>query len=174
MKTSKKRNFQDWMRSLHRDIGYLTIGLTLVYALSGIVLIYRNTGFLRYEKRVEKVIEANLSTEQLGEKLRIHRFKVASQKGDTIFFNGGHYIKTTGESVVVRKTYPETMLKLIRLHMMSGNNKFSVVGLIYGILLTFLAVSGVFMYKFRSKNGRRSIVLTLLGIVLSIVLLIFF
>ncbi len=174
MKTHKKRNFQEWMRSLHRDIGFLTIGLTLVYALSGVILIYRNTSFLRYEKRTEKVIEANLPVEQLGAKLRMHRFKVTSQKGDTIFFNGGHYIPATGEAVVVRKTYPETVMKLIRLHMMSGRNQFAIVGGIYGILLTFLAISGLFMYKFKSRNGRRGIVLTLLGVIFSVILLLFF
>ena len=36
-----------WIRSLHRDIGFFLVGLTLVYVLSGILLIYRDTGFLQ-------------------------------------------------------------------------------------------------------------------------------
>lgn len=36
-----------WIRSLHRDIGFFLVGLTLVYVLSGVVLIYRDTGFLQ-------------------------------------------------------------------------------------------------------------------------------
>lgn len=36
-----------WIRSLHRDIGFFLVGLTLVYVFSGILLIYRDTGFLQ-------------------------------------------------------------------------------------------------------------------------------
>jgi hypothetical protein len=36
-----------WIRSLHRDIGFFLVGLTLVYVLSGLLLIYRDTGFLQ-------------------------------------------------------------------------------------------------------------------------------
>lgn len=50
----KKQNIYHIMRVLHRDIGFLTIGLTLVYALSGILLIYRNTDLLKTEKVEEK------------------------------------------------------------------------------------------------------------------------
>lgn len=35
------------IRSLHRDVGFFLVGLTLVYVLSGILLIYRDTGFLQ-------------------------------------------------------------------------------------------------------------------------------
>lgn len=36
-----------WIRSLHRDIGFFLVGLTLVYVISGLLLIYRDTGFLQ-------------------------------------------------------------------------------------------------------------------------------
>ncbi len=36
----KKQNIYHIMRVLHRDIGFLTIGLTLVYALSGIFCLF--------------------------------------------------------------------------------------------------------------------------------------
>ena len=63
----KKQNIYHIMRVLHRDIGFLTIGLTLVYALSGILLIYRNTDLLKTEKVEEKQLATNLSRNDLGQ-----------------------------------------------------------------------------------------------------------
>lgn len=40
-------NIHYWIRSLHRDIGFFLIGLTLIYVFSGILMIYRDTGFLQ-------------------------------------------------------------------------------------------------------------------------------
>lgn len=40
-------NIHYWIRSLHRDIGFFLVGLTLIYVFSGILMIYRDTGFLQ-------------------------------------------------------------------------------------------------------------------------------
>lgn len=42
----KKVSIQKLMRSLHRDIGFLLIGMTLIYCISGLLLIYRGNDFL--------------------------------------------------------------------------------------------------------------------------------
>ncbi|MCA1744436.1 MAG: hypothetical protein LC643_01740 [Bacteroidales bacterium] len=34
----KKNKIRLWLRRIHRDAGYLVVGVTLVYALSGIFL----------------------------------------------------------------------------------------------------------------------------------------
>src|SRR5882724_7953122 len=34
----KKLNFRPWLRALHRDIGYFAVGLTIVYAISGLAV----------------------------------------------------------------------------------------------------------------------------------------
>lgn len=40
-------NIHYWIRGLHRDIGFFLVGLTLIYVFSGILMIYRDTGFLQ-------------------------------------------------------------------------------------------------------------------------------
>ena len=37
-KQRRKLNFRPWLRALHRDIGYFAVGLTVVYATSGIAV----------------------------------------------------------------------------------------------------------------------------------------
>ena len=41
------------MRLLHRYIGYFMAGIMAVYAISGVLLIYRDTDFLKKEKKIE-------------------------------------------------------------------------------------------------------------------------
>ncbi|HEX8107122.1 MAG TPA: hypothetical protein VF516_05300, partial [Kofleriaceae bacterium] len=33
-----KNRWRAWLRAIHRDIGYLAVGFTLIYALSGIAM----------------------------------------------------------------------------------------------------------------------------------------
>ena len=50
MKAKEKKSVHYYMRSLHRDVGFLVLGFTFIYALSGIVLVYRDTDFLKSER----------------------------------------------------------------------------------------------------------------------------
>lgn len=38
MKLWSKKNARKWLRYIHRDLGYFFVGITLIYAISGIVL----------------------------------------------------------------------------------------------------------------------------------------
>ena len=33
-----KRRWRGWLRAIHRDLGYLAVGLTVIYALSGLAI----------------------------------------------------------------------------------------------------------------------------------------
>ena len=55
------------MRIIHRYLGFFLVGIMAVYAISGVVLIFRNTDFLKRDKQVDKVLEPNLSPEAVGE-----------------------------------------------------------------------------------------------------------
>ena len=68
------------MRLLHRYIGYFMAGIMAVYAISGVLLIYRDTDFLKKEKKIEKKLEANIPTDKLGKELKIKGFEVKEQK----------------------------------------------------------------------------------------------
>ena len=65
METTEQRTLAHKIRGWHRDLGFFLIGITLVYALSGIVLVYRDHDFLNRTVQVEK---------QLPPKLRLHNW----------------------------------------------------------------------------------------------------
>jgi hypothetical protein len=61
MTLKPERSINHYMRVLHRDIGFFVIGITIIYGISGIVLLYRDTHFFRNEITIEKELSPNLS-----------------------------------------------------------------------------------------------------------------
>ena len=54
------------MRIYHRYLGFFLSGIMAMYAISGIILIFRNTDFLKNEKVNEVTLDANLPDEEIG------------------------------------------------------------------------------------------------------------
>ncbi|HAR38708.1 MAG: hypothetical protein A2W86_13220 [Bacteroidetes bacterium GWD2_45_23] len=159
------------MRVLHRDVGFLTLGLTLVYVLSGVLLIYRNTDFLKKEQTSAFHLKQNLPEEDLAKQLAVRNLRVEKKEGDVIYFKEGCYNVTTGEAKISRKDYPPLIKKFVNLHKVTGDNRLSLFNTIYGTLLLFLAVSSLFMFKLGTGKSKRGLALTGLGIMLTILFL---
>ena len=167
---NKSINIYHIMRVLHRDIGFLTIGLTIVYALSGMLLIYRNTDFMKVSKTEQMQLETGLNGGNLGSQLRIRAFNVEREEGSNIFFKEGVYDAETGIATVTRKVYISPLDKLVNLHKVTGASNVSVIALVYGFMLTFLAVSSLFMFKFGSRKNKRGLALIAVSVVMTIVI----
>ena len=56
----KIKDTKTFMRITHRYLGYFLAGIMAVYAVSGVLLVYRDTDFLKKEKSYEKKFEPNL------------------------------------------------------------------------------------------------------------------
>ncbi len=95
---ANKNSFSLKMRIIHRYLGFFLVGIMSVYALSGIVLIFRDSDAFKQERQITKQIKVNASSDELGELLDMRRLKVSKEKNDTIYFQNGFYDKTTGVS----------------------------------------------------------------------------
>lgn len=167
----KKHTIHHYMRSLHRDIGYFLIGLTVIYSLSGIILIYRETDLLKSEKTIEKQLEPNMGEQELGNILHIRGFKVIKTESDIMYFSNGTYNKATGIASYTENALPTVIENFNSLHKKSSKNISHIFSTIYGILLFFLAISSFWMFKSRSKMFRRGVILAASGLIFAIVLL---
>ena len=58
---SSKVTLHKSMRIYHRYLGFFLAGIMAVYAISGIILIFRDTDFLKQEKLVQKQLEPGLT-----------------------------------------------------------------------------------------------------------------
>lgn len=104
------------MRVFHRYLGFFLAGIMAVYAISGIVLVFRNTDFLKKKIEVAKTIETNLSGEAIGKKLKIKGFKVDKKEGTTYYFKQGSYNSQTGLAKYQKKELPYVLGKMTHLH----------------------------------------------------------
>lgn len=168
----KTKPLQCYLRALHRDVGFFVIGLTIIYSLSGIVLIYRDSDFLKQETEVEKTLPAGLEPDEVGKELHLRNFSLISSNDESIRFQNGTYNKETGVAVYTVKELPAILKVFADLHKTSSRNVLHWISLTYGLLLMFLAISSFWMIKPGNKLFYRGIIIASAGIVFSIFVLI--
>ena len=68
-------NLGSTFRIVHRYLGFFLAGIMAVYAISGIIMIFRDTDFLKEEKQIEKKVATNASVDSLGKWIGIKELK---------------------------------------------------------------------------------------------------
>ena len=121
MEQTRNKSIYGWMRSPHRDIGFFAVGLTLIYGISGLILTYRNTDFLKSETQVGKTIAPNLKANQLSRALH-QEVKVANESEKEIIFTKGTYNKETGVVSCLSLELPWILRQFNGLHFVSGTD----------------------------------------------------
>jgi len=158
------------MRILHRYIGYFMAGIMAVYAISGILLIFRDTDFLKKEKKINKKIEINIPPEKLGKELKIKGFEVKEQKGDVLIFKEGTYNSKTGEANYTKKELPYFLKKMTDLHKSESKDKFGMLNTVFGVSLLFFVISSFWMFNPKSRIFKKGIYIALIGAIVAFLL----
>jgi hypothetical protein len=173
MNNSGKMTVNQIIRVLHRNIGFFLLGFVLIYAFSGIVLIYRDSDFLKKERTAIVNLPVETKPADLGQALKIREFRILKTEGDVIFFQGGSYNSKTGVAQYIVKELVFPFNKFTTLHKTASKNPFHWFTLVFGILLTFLAVSSIWMFNSKSRLFRNGIYTVLAGFVFAVLLLLF-
>ncbi|MCL5127908.1 MULTISPECIES: hypothetical protein [unclassified Algibacter] len=160
-----------WMRIIHRYLGFFLIGVMIVYSLSGIVLIFRNTDFLKSEIAVEKTIKPNLKGEAIGRALKIKRFRAEKTEGDLILFKNGQYNKTTGLAKYTNKELPYMLDRMTHLHKATSAEPLFWLNVFCGVSLFFFAISSFWMFMPKTKIFKKGMFFTVFGVVLTLIML---
>lgn len=169
---SEIRNTKTLMRVIHRYLGYFMAGIMAVYAISGILLIYRDTDFLKKEIKTELVIGKNLNDQQLPKALDMRKIRIDKKEGGIVYFNRtGTYNSKTGEAQYTTKELPYVLDKMTSLHKASSEDSLSFLNLIFGLSLFFYVVSSFWMFPPKSKIFKRGMIYTAAGFVLALILL---
>ena len=176
-----------WSRILHRDLGYIFIGTSLIYGLSGIALNHMRDW------------NPNYSVEVKDFKTNINLYKTAQSENNIKFLldeidDRGNYKKhyfpnndrikiflKGGSSVIVDVNSGEGTAKFLRkrsvfyevnyLHY-NPNDWWKWFSDIYAGGLIFLAISSLFMVRGKKGVWGRGGIYTLIGIIIPIVFLI--
>lgn len=134
------------IRKYHRYLGFFLAGIMAIYAISGTLLIFRNTDFLKYEQTVERQLEPNLSADKVRSELRIKQFRITSNTADQLTFRTGSYDKNTGLAVFTDKEYPPVLDKMVHLHKATTDSPLYILNILFGAALLFFSVSAFFMF----------------------------
>ena len=152
-------------RVLHRYLGFFLAGIMMIYAVSGITLIFRNTDTFKQE------VQKGITEETLGSALRIRDLKVIDNDGTILVFEQGAYNPETGEAKFTAKELPGWLDKLTHLHKATTNDPLYYFNMFFGASLFFFAVSAFFMFVPKSPIFKKGLWFTVGGIILAIIML---
>ncbi len=164
------REVGTWMREVHRYLGFFLAGIMAMYAVSGIVMIFRNTDFLKKEIVVEQNIGPNVAQADLGAKLKNKKLKVDRAEGGIMYFKEGTYNTQTGEAVITKKELPYVMDKMTHLHKSTSADPLYFLNIFFGLSLLFFVISSFWMFIPSSSVFRKGMYFTLAGILLTLLL----
>jgi hypothetical protein len=164
------------LRSLHRDAGYLAVGLTCVYALSGIAVNHVkdwDPSFDNYERThqlkqplqgdddaIAKSVLAQLHIDETPRDI----YRAQEDALDITFDKRSLHVTPSTGAVLEQGQQPRFFLRAANyLHLNRGKKAWTYAADAYAFVLLGLSLSGMFMLPGRRGLFGRGIVLVLLG-----------
>ena len=161
----KPTRWRPKLRALHRDFGYLLVGLTFVYAVSGLALNHLDDwdpNFVQFE--ATHTLAAPLSEDEAAAAAQVlAQLDIDEAPSDVFLYeqeleiqldNRSLYVDGVAGTILDRGQRPRPILRVVNwLHANRGKQAWTVVADAYAVLLLFLATSGMLMLP--GKNGLR-------------------
>lgn len=158
-----RRRWRAWLRAFHRDIGYLLVGLTVIYAVSGLAI--NHVGDWDPNFRVDTTVTALAAPlaaddaaaaeqvlDQLGIEAEARDFFREGDRLEIFFDNQTIVADAAAKEITQTAEKPRWFLRVANwLHYNRGKEAWTYVADSYAALLLFLAFSGVFLNK--GKKG---------------------
>lgn len=169
-------SWRNWNQLLHRDIGFLCVGLTIVYAVSGVAVnhIHQWNPSYSAERSTANIGPVagdpeDLRTAQdilgrLGDEGKLEsRFRPAPDQLQLFVDRRSILVELSSGQVVYDRAVPRPLLRAMNfLHLNHPKKAWTWLADLYAVALGFLAVSGLLML--RRKNLQRGLLLTAIGI----------
>lgn len=165
------RDTKTFMRVVHRYLGFFLAGIMAIYAITGILLVYRDTDFLKKQQAYYKTVAPNLKDKALGKELTIRDLEITKVSNDTSYFKNGWYIANTGVAHYTKKELPFVLGELVALHKSKSSNPYSALNVFFGVSLFFFVISSFWMFNPKSKIFRKGMIYTIAGLALAVILL---
>lgn len=175
-KSRRKPNFRPWLRALHRDVGYFAVGLTVVYATSGLAVNHLKDWDPNF-KQVSRTHQLALplppdddaaaasALRTLGVKERPREvYRASDSQLDVVFDQRTFHVDTKSGVVHEEGQAARPVLRVANwLHLNRGKKAWTYVADFYAVFLLFLAFSGLFMIPGRKGLLGRGAIVVLLG-----------
>jgi hypothetical protein len=164
-------NWHSSMRIWHRYLGFFLAGIMFIYALSGVLMIFRQTDFLKQEKKIERILSPNMPVADLGKEIGIRDLKIDTESGDIQTFKQGSYNKTSGAVSYTTKKLPRMLERMTQMHKATSKDPLYFLNIFFGFSLLFFVVSSFWMFMPKTSIFRKGLYFTLAGLVLTLIML---
>lgn len=164
-------NVQHKMRVYHRYLGFFLAGIMAVYSISGIIMIFRETDFLKKEKQIEKTIKPNVTSADLGTELKIKNLKVEKEEGNLVYFQQGTYNKETGVANYTVKSLPYVLDKMTKMHKATSKQPLFFLNIFFGVSLFFFVLSAFWMFLPKTTIFKKGMYFAVAGLILALVMI---
>ncbi len=177
-----KKRWRGWLRAVHRDFGYVAVGFTVIYALSGLAINHIsdwNSNFVASERTLKiPPVADELSDLDAGKRVA-EAAGTGTPEPDTIYRAGdevrltypnGTTVTAVGDQVTVQERSRRFFFGIANwLHYNRGKKAWTYVADIYAVMLLYLAISGLFMLKGRLGLKWRGSILVGVGVLVPLV-----
>ena len=170
-----KKRWRAWLRAVHRDFGYLAIGFTIIYAVSGIAQNHiEDWGDVSY-KATERTLTIPAISDGVPDIVAVKTIADAvglgmptahTRAGDEIHLEYADRTKVTaiGTTVTIQTRTRRAFIGLANwLHTAKHKKAWKYVSDTFAVLLLYLAISGIFMIKGRLGLKWRGLTLIPIG-----------
>jgi hypothetical protein len=159
------------MRIYHRYLGFFLAGIMAIYSISGVIMIFRDTDFLKKVDHKVLTVAANLKNEEIGPAIKLKNLKVKSDTLGLVTFEQGTYNKATGVADFTVKEMPSLIKKMTKLHKATNKDPLYYLNIFFGVSLMFFVISSFYMFMPGTTIFKKGMYFTIAGIVLTLVML---
>lgn len=177
----KRRSWRTWNNELHRDVGYVVVGLTLIYAISGVAVNHIEDWNPNYAiEREVKTFEAfgpldrDATIARLVAVLALEEPLDAFRRTPTdveLVYEGWSVRAdvAAGRATIERPVPRPVLIQFNDLHLNRVKGFWTWIADAYAIALCFMAISGMFVLRGRTGITGRGKWLVAAGVVVPVV-----
>jgi hypothetical protein len=172
----RRIHFRPWLRALHRDIGYLAVGFTFIYALSGLAVNHIKDWDPNFHQiNVTHRVGGPLTgadepvSRRVLQALGVHEaptelYRASETRLEIVLDKRTLHVDTQSGVVLEEGQKPRFFLRAANfLHLNRGKKAWTFLADSYAVFLLFLATSGLFMIPGRKGLIGRGAVIAAVG-----------
>jgi hypothetical protein len=183
--------WRKWNRWIHRELGYLFFGMTIIYGASGIALNHHiarhwNPSLVEKSEQVPGIVPVTRDEvtkayvmdilERTGTLDEYKQFYFPSDQSLMIYLDRGHITVNldSGETTLVKVRNRKVFREMNFLHYNKPKQLWTYFADLFGLSMVLLAITGLFMVKGKKGISGQGAVLLAIGIIIPLIFLLIY
>lgn len=159
------------MRILHRYLGFFLSGIMAIYAISGIVLIFRDSDTFKKTVVIEQTLAPDLTEQAVAKAINNKKLKFTKEEEGVFYFTEGTYNISSGAVSYSKKELPYILDKMTHFHKAKSGQPLFFLNIFFGLGLLFFVISAFWMFVPSSSIFRKGMLFVAAGAALALILL---